>query len=135
MNGELRTERRVGVTATVTPSAARNLFALVHSETWPDLLDVLERCCIEIETILINTDPSEKLKVLENHKLSKAAWVIFETMQDKIIAAGNTYFSRLETQPVEPPMTEEEEERENILNPTYFRRAAVDSDGTEERTI
>jgi hypothetical protein len=120
MNGEIRTERRVGVTAKVTASAARNLYALAHSETWPDLLDVLERCCIEIETVLINTDPSEKMKVLENHKLSKAAWMMFEAMQEKIIAAGNTYFAGLEPTPVEPPMTDEERERENILNPTFF---------------
>lgn len=124
MMGDQRTERRVGVTTQVTASASRNLYAIVHSETWPDLLDVLERCCIEIETELINTDPADRIRVLEYHKLCKAAWVMFDRMQTKVIEAGNAYFSATSLQPDPPQMTEEEMERENILNPTFFPRVA-----------
>jgi len=127
---EKRIECRVGVTEKVTARAAQNLYVLCHSETWPDLLDVLEAACIEIETRLINFDPADKAKVLEHHKFSKAAWVIFETMQDRIIAASHTYLSSLPPQPVSPSMTEEERERENILNPT-FPQAIDDGDGLD----
>jgi hypothetical protein len=115
-----RTERRVGVTDKISHSAERNLFVLIHSETWGDLLDVLERCCVEIETQLISVDVANTRAVLENHKLSKAAWVIFERMQDRIIAASQTYSSSVATQPIEPELTAEEAEREFTLNPTRF---------------
>jgi L-rhamnose mutarotase len=120
MNEEIRVERRVSVTEKITPSAARNLYALSHSETWPDLLDVLERCCIEIESALISVDVKDTVAVLENHKLSKAAWVIFGRMQERIIEAGNAYWSEVATQPVVPRLTPEEQEREYTLNPTNY---------------
>ena len=31
-----------------------------ESDAWPDLLDVLEMCCIEIETLLINTQQTKR---------------------------------------------------------------------------
>lgn len=115
---QVRTERRVGVTQRITPGAARNLFVLANSETWGDLLDVLETCVIEIEGNLINTDAADEASVLANHKLSQAAWVMFEKMQTRIIDAGTSYMSGVASQPVAPRLTEEEQEREYTLNPT-----------------
>jgi hypothetical protein len=116
----IRTERRFGVTATTSPSAARNLFVLRGSETWPDLLDVLEQCCIELETKLINTEAESEAEVLANHKMTKAAWMLFTHMQHKINEAVNTYLSGIANKPIDTGMTDEEMERENIINPLRF---------------
>lgn len=133
MNDAIRTERRVGVTSRITPSAARNLYVLTLGETWPDLLDVLEMTCIEVETVLINTDPSKAAEVLANHKLSKAAWMMFEMMQAKIIEASNTYLQSAAKQPVVPEQTQEEKERDQLLNPTLHLTDLPGDDGIEER--
>jgi hypothetical protein len=84
MNEAVRTERRFGVTAELQPIQRRNLLNVRNSEAWPDVLDVMEMCCIEIESRLINSDPANSEEVLANHKLSKAAWVIFTQFQELI---------------------------------------------------
>jgi reverse gyrase len=120
MNEAIRTERRFGVTATLNPSQVRNLFALRNSETYLDLLDVMEQCCIEVETVLINTDADKEAEVLANHKMSKAAWMIFTHLQEKLNDVVNSYMASVAKPVTIPAMTEEEMERENILNPTIF---------------
>lgn len=117
---DIRKERTVGVTTQISVRAATNLWVLANSETWKDVLDTLEQCCIEVETQLINTPVENSIAVLENHKLSKAAWMMFETFQNKVIDAGNYYLSRVATQPVAPQKSPEEQEREYTLNPTNY---------------
>ncbi len=112
-----RTERRFGVTAKSSPKALARLYELRVSEAWEDLLDVLEQVCIEVESKLINTDPEQELEVLANHKMSKAAWMIFIHMQEKVDACLSVYLSNVATQPEGRSFTEEERERERILNP------------------
>jgi hypothetical protein len=118
--GQVRSERRFGVTAQLSPLAVRNLYVLRTSETWPDLLDILEQCCIELETVLINTDPAEESAVLANHMMSKAAWMVFTHMQEKVLQATAVYLSGIAPQPEGPELTAEEKERENILNPLNY---------------
>ena len=125
----VRTERRFGVTAQLGSNQLRNLFALLHSETWPDLLDVMEQCCIEIETLLINTPVENRVAVLENHKLSKAAWLIFTHLQDKMNDVENSYMASVDKPVYVPPPTREEMERENLLNPTLYPPTAEDTYG------
>lgn len=127
----IRTERRFGVTASLGPLQLRNLFALLHSETWPDLLDVMEQCCIEVETVLINTPVENRVAVLENHKLSKAAWLIFEHMQRKMEQVENSYMASVDKPVYVPQPTREEMERENLLNPTLYPFIAETTDGIE----
>lgn len=126
---EIRTERRFGVTSRLSPSQLRNLYALRHSETWPDLLDVLEQCCIEIETVLINTDADQEEKVLANHKMSKAAWLIFTHLQVKLDEVTISYMASVEKPVYAPTPTREEMERENLLNPTLYPPSAEDTYG------
>jgi hypothetical protein len=121
----IRNERRFGVTAQLGPNQIRNLFALRNSETWNDLLDVMEQCCIEVETTLINTDADKEAEVLANHKMSKAAWMIFTHVQVRLDQVVNSYMSSVEEPIKIPDLTAEEMERENILNPTIF----VNDDG------
>lgn len=116
----IRTERRFGVTARLGSNQLRNLFALLHSETWPDLLDVMEQCCIEIETMLINTRAEDEAAVLANHKMSKAAWMIFTQLQEKMNEVENSYMASVDLPVYVPPPTREEMERENLLNPTLY---------------
>jgi hypothetical protein len=116
----IRTERRFGVTSRLGPNQMRNLYALRNSETWPDLLDVMEQVCIEVETELINTDAEKEAQVLANHKMSKAAWMIFVHVQQKLDQIVSSYMSSVEEPIKLPSLTDEEMERENILNPTNF---------------
>lgn|ERR1700729_4197469 len=121
---EIRTERRFGVTATLSPAQLRNLFALRNSETWPDLLDVLEQCCIEIETVLINTPAENETQVLANHKMSKSAWMMFTHLQEKMDEVTISYMASVEKPVFVPMPTREEMERENLLNPTLYPPSA-----------
>lgn len=126
---ELRTERRFGVTAKLQPRQLQNLFALRNSETWPDLLDVIEQCCIEIETVLINTDADKESEVLANHKMSKAAWLIFTHLQVKLDEVTISYMASVEKPTYVPTPTREEMERDNLLNPTLYGPPAEDTYG------
>ena len=118
MEPTIRTGRTFGVTAELSPVQRRNLFNLLNSEIWPDLCDVMEMICIETETVLINTDPAEKERVLENHKMAKAAWQIFEGMQQRIDLEAKRFQMSVAPKPFVPPMTTEELDQDNLLNPT-----------------
>jgi hypothetical protein len=118
MSETIRTERRFGVTSQLTQLQRSRLTYLVQSETWSDVLDVLEMACIEIETDLINTPAEDEAAVLANHKLSKAAWKIFEQMQDKILAESSRYMESVAPKPPVPELTAEEQWTENVLDPT-----------------
>lgn len=126
----VRTGRTFGVTAELKPTQRRNLFNLLHSEIWPDLCDVLEMVCIETETALINTDPAERIKVLENHKMAKAAWQLFEHMQNRIFLESQTYEMSVAKKPLIPQMTEEELRIQSILDATVPNPAEYG--GTQE---
>lgn len=77
---------------------------------------MMEQCCIEIESTLINTEADDEKAVLANHKLTKAAWMIFTHFQERIDSELNTYLSSLMTTPT-PPRPYEELAREHLLNP------------------
>ena len=83
MNEPIRSERSFGVTANLTAQQRRNLMAIRNTEEWQTVLDVMEMCCIEVETRLINTKPEDETEVLANHKMAKAAWQIFTHLQEK----------------------------------------------------
>jgi hypothetical protein len=117
LNLKPRTERRFGVTADLSPGAVARLYSLRISETWEDLLDVMEQVCIEVESKLINTAPENSDEVLANHKMTKAAWMLFVHMQERVDASLNTYLSSVAIQPEGRIFTDEEREREMILNP------------------
>ena len=122
MSEAIRTERRVGVTDGLRPIQRRNLMSLRHSEVWDDLLDLMEMACIEKETELINTDPAEKENVLTRHIVAKTMWITFAHMQERIDAEIAVYMASIASQPIGPEPDEEEEERENILDPTRGRQ-------------
>jgi hypothetical protein len=117
-NAQIRTERSFGVTAELKPNQRRNLFNLVRSEIYPDLLDVLEMVCIETETKLINTDPADKRSVLANHRMAKAAWQMFTHMQTKIEDEAKAFMASTAKPAPVPELTREEMMVEHILNPT-----------------
>jgi hypothetical protein len=118
MNEPTRTERTFGVTSELKPIQRRNLLAFRNSEVYPDVLDVMEMVCIEVETKLINTDPADESAVLANHKMAKAAWQMFTHMQEKIEDESAAYLRSVEIKPPIPELTPREMLYENILDPT-----------------
>jgi hypothetical protein len=118
MTSAIRTERRFGVTAELTPLQRRNLYQVRNSEAWADVLDVMEMCCIEVETQLINTNADREAEVLANHKMAKAAWQIFTHLQQKLDDEISLYLNTLTKPSLMPEVTEEEQLIENILDPT-----------------
>ena len=116
---EIRTERTFGVTSELKPAQRMRLLALSNSEVYPDVLDVMEMVCIEEETKLINTDPADEAAVLANHKMAKAAWLIFTHLQEKITSEGRLYLRSIEKKPPVPALTAQEQLIENILDPTH----------------
>lgn len=115
---DLRTERTVGVTSELKPLQRQHLLAFLNSEVYPDVLDVLEQCCIEVETQLINTDPADQDAVLANHRMAKAAWQLFMHMQTKIADEANRHLQAMAKTPPIPALTSYEQLTDNILDPT-----------------
>ena len=128
METATRTERTFGVTGELTSVQRRNLHNLENSEIYPDLLDVLEMVCIEVETKLINTDPAEEAAVLANHKMAKAAWQMFTHMQERIHLESQTFLSGIATPNPVPLLTPQERRQDNLLDPT---RPLVEEDYAE----
>lgn len=126
----IRTERSFGVTSTLKPIQRRNLLAFKNSEVYPDVLDVLEMVCIEVETELINTNPADEQAVLANHKMAKAAWLMFTHLQEKIDEESNAYLQSVAKKPPIPALTYEEQRTENLLDPT--KPLAEEFEGAQE---
>jgi hypothetical protein len=114
---EIRTDRRFGVTAELKPVQRARLASLYASDVWPDALDVMEQCCIEIETELINTPASQKEAVLANHELAQAAWRIFTHFQEKIKTETFLYMESVAPKTPVPELTAAERWAENVLDP------------------
>lgn len=115
---EIRTERSFGVTGSLEPIQRRNLLSVRESEGWPDLLDVMEMCCIEMETDLINTAAENESAVVANHKMAKAAWKIFTHFQTKVDEEIALYMASVAPQPLVPELTPQEQWIEAVLDPT-----------------
>jgi hypothetical protein len=114
---EIRTERRFGVTAELKPVQRMRLASLYNSEVWPDALDVMEQCCIEIETELFNTSAADRAAVLAKHQLGQAAWRIFTHFQEKIKTESLLYMESVAPKPPVPELTAQERWAENVLDP------------------
>lgn len=112
-----RTERTIGVTSELRPLQRQHLLAFLNSEVYTDVLDVLEQCCIEVETKLINTDPADEKAVLANHRMAKAAWQMFTHMQDKIRGEAQRHVQATAKVPPVPALTPFEQLTDNILDP------------------
>ena len=114
---EIRTERRFGVTAELKPVQRMRLASLYNSDVWPDALDVMEQCCIEIETELLNTSVSEKAAVLARHQSAQNAWKIFTHFQEKIKTETFLYLESVAPKTPVPEMSAAEKWAENVLDP------------------
>ena len=121
MSNPIRTERRFGVTSQLSQQARRNIMQVRNGSEWQDILDVMEMCCIEIESALINTSSEKEAEVLANHKMAKAAWLIFTHLQEKIDTEVSHYLASITNQPPVLELTADEQEQENILDPTRPR--------------
>lgn len=115
---ELRTERTFGVTGQLRPLQRQHLLAFRNSEVYPDVLDVIEMVCIEMETNLINTDAADEAAVLANHRMAKAAWQIFTHLQQKIAIEAANHLQAVAKRPPMPELSPNEQLIENILDPT-----------------
>lgn len=102
----IRTERSHGLKAEPPVDEKQALYNLVNSAGWPALLNVLERCCIEQETRLINREVEDDKGILAEHKMSKAYWQIFTRMQRDVLRCA-AEFAGVE----EEPRTRSEEEQ------------------------
>lgn len=116
----VRTQRRFGVTARLTPQQRNDLLTLRTNLGWPTLLDVFEMACIEQEGILINTDAADEKAVLANHRMAKAMWQMFAHVQDRIESELRSHLESVANQPVASGLTEEERYQNNVLNPTLY---------------
>ena len=127
----VRTERRFGVTAKLTPQQRNELMMMRMNLGWPTLLDVLEMACIEQETILINTDAADERAVLAQHRMAKAMWQMFEHMQTVVEGELRSHLETGANQPVAQGLTEEERYQNSVLNPTLYYDEDL-SDGIQE---
>jgi len=118
MEQAIRTERTFGVTAELKIVQRRNIHNLIHSEVYPDLLDVIEMVCIETETNLINTNADDEKAVLANYRMAKAAWQMFTHLQEKLFSESQAFVALTARPTPVPEPTPQELWRDNLLNPT-----------------
>jgi hypothetical protein len=90
-DNEPRTERSHGLRSQLDQTEKAALFSLLHSPSWPVLLDVLERACIEQETRLINCDVADTKRIIAEHRMAKAYWQIFVAMQKTVNRAAEEH--------------------------------------------
>jgi len=68
----------------LTGSRRRALFAVTTMEGFDVILDLLEEECIQQESNLINVDVSDHRKILGEHAMSKAFWLLFIRFQKRV---------------------------------------------------
>lgn len=84
MASNIRDERTHGLKHNPDVSQVLELMAVVGMPGWQRVLDVMERVCITQETKLINADSADEARVLAEHRMSKAYWQVFVSMQNEI---------------------------------------------------
>jgi hypothetical protein len=81
---QIRTERTHGLTERLDAAERGALVQLRHTPGYEVLLDLMERACIAQETKLINAPVEDTELILAEHKMSKAFWQVFQTMQQLV---------------------------------------------------
>jgi hypothetical protein len=84
MSEDIRDERTHGLKDHLTPSQRARLLSLRRSDGYEVLLDLMEMCCIEQETKLINVDVKDESGIIAEHRMAKAFWQVFTSLQKKV---------------------------------------------------
>lgn len=81
---DVRTERSLGLQARLNASQRTSLVQVRHMPGYEVLLDMMEKACIEQETKLINVDTGDEKQIVAEHRMSKAFWQVFVSMQKQV---------------------------------------------------
>lgn len=84
MSDAIRTERTHGTGEDLTEVERGALMQLRYTPGYQVLLDMMERACISQETKLINAEVDEPETILAEHRMSKAFWQVFQSMQKQV---------------------------------------------------
>lgn len=85
MDIRLRTTRTLKVTEVqISDQEREHLAQLYQDARYESLLNVMERCCIELETAHLNTSMNEPEAILGGHLVAKAAWLLFQYLQRQV---------------------------------------------------
>jgi len=85
MDVRIRTTRKLKVTEVEISDEERELLAqLANDSRYEALLNLMERCCIEIETAHFNTSVNNPEEILGGHALAKACWLFFTYIQKRV---------------------------------------------------
>ena len=117
MNNEIRTERTHGLKDALTSRQRAALVSIRHAEGYEALLDLIEMCCIEQETRLINAEVSDTEKILAEHRMAKAFWQIFQGVQKKVEVEIAIHTGLLEDQQYRRQNAEQYDEAQELLRP------------------
>lgn len=91
MEIRLRTTRTLKVTELkISPEERAGLAQLFNDPRYENLLNVMERACIELETAHFNTSVGNPEEILGGHAVAKAAWLFFTYVQKQVCNAYNT---------------------------------------------
>lgn len=103
---ELREGRTLKVTEVrLTPEEIDQLAALYKDARYESLLNVMERACIELDTLLVNTPVGEREHIIGAHAVSKASWLFFTYVQKQVLNAYSSQ-SREEGQSTPPSLSD-----------------------------
>lgn len=117
MNDGIRTGRTLSATIPkLTEQDAHMLAQLRLSPSWPVLLDVLEKFCIEVDTQLVNIEVGNDSAIIAHHTKTQVAWQMFDFIQRHILAAAQLDQEVYGGQSVSP-LTPAQAETEDFLSP------------------
>lgn len=84
MNEPIRTERTHGIGQRLDASQRASLLQVRYTPGYEILLDLIEQICIEQETRLINQEARDEEGIVAEHRMAKAFWQVFVTLQTKV---------------------------------------------------
>jgi hypothetical protein len=114
---EIRTERTHGLKDQLSSRGRAGLVSIRHSDGYEALLDLMEMCCVEQETRLINVEVENTEKVVAEHKMSKAFWQVFVGLQKKVEVEIALHLGLLEDQQQRKQAADEYDETQQLLRP------------------
>jgi hypothetical protein len=117
VSDEIRDERTHGLRDHLTPSQRARLLTLQRSDGWEVLLDLMEMCCIEQETKLINVEVKDESGIIAEHRMAKAFWQVFTSLQKKVAVEVQMHLMSEEEARLARLEQEGEDPEQTILRP------------------
>lgn len=117
MSEEIRTDRTHGLKERLPAGARGHLVQIRYMPGYDVILDLIEMCCIEQETRLINVPVEDEKTIIAEHKMSKAFWQVFQAIQKKVESEVNIQLQLDQERKAEQEDSDDYDPEQQMLRP------------------